>query len=349
MIRQMKREFLGKSLFRGGLFVILFTTSVWIISRWLLLPETDLPFAEVIAQRHEFVRTILVLAAMLVAIFFSYMFSKRVKLIEKQLASSNESQITERFTHAIEQLGASKLELQLAGIYTLEWIARASMRDYWAIMEILTAYVRKHAFYDAGKHGRNGEVEMSETENTLPQVQAILTVIGRRQGNEYEIQEGKVINLRRTNLAKLDLRRANLAGVNLRGVNLHGANLTEANLMGAFLAEADLRETILVRANLTSANLTNADLTSSNLREVELANANLSKSLLKGAFLVDARLEAANFTEANLEESNLSGVGLRNVNLFNTRLRRVKYDQDTDFPDWMHFHLKEELGMQLAQ
>lgn len=302
---------------------------------------------EVIAHRHEVVRTTLLVIAAVAGMFVSFLFFKRLQLLEKQLSSSLDSQITDRFTHAIEQLGSDKLEMQLAGIYTLEWIARASARDYWTIMEILTAYVREHAHYDAGKHSRNGEWDASE--NTRPEVQAILTVIGRRQGVDYEIREGKVINLRKTNLAKRDLRRVNFAGVNLRGVNLRGANLTEANLAGAFLAEADLRETILVRANLAGANLTNADLSSTNLREVELAGANLTKAILKGAFLVDARLEAANFTEANLEESNLSGVGLRTVNLFNTRLRRVKYDQETDFPDWMHFHLKEELGMKLAQ
>jgi len=343
----MKREFLWAPILRGSVFVLLLIAFTWMTSRWLLLSNTDLPLSEVINQRQEFIRTVLFFAAALAAIIVSYLFFKRLQLLEKQVSSGLENQITERFTHAIEQLGASKLEMQLAGIYTLEWIARVSARDYWTIMEILTAYVREHAYYDAGKHSRNGE--LSETGATLPEVQAILTVIGRRQGVEYEIQEGKVINLRRTNLAKLDLRRANLAGVNLRGVNLRGANLTEANLAGAFLAEADLRETILVRANLAGTILTNADLSNTNLREVELAGANLTKAILKGAFLVDAHLEAANFTEANLEESNLSGVGLRNVNLFNTRLRRVKYDQETDFPDWIHFHLKEELGMKIAQ
>ena len=60
---------------------------------------------------------------------------------------------TERFTRAIDQLGATddkegepKLEIRLGAIYALERIARDSPeRDYATIMEVLTAYVRDNA------------------------------------------------------------------------------------------------------------------------------------------------------------------------------------------------------------
>jgi hypothetical protein len=66
----------------------------------------------------------------------------------KTLRTTQEGQITDRFTKAINQLGETgpaKLAIRLGGIYALERIARESERDHWPIMEILTAYVREHA------------------------------------------------------------------------------------------------------------------------------------------------------------------------------------------------------------
>ena len=58
---------------------------------------------------------------------------------------SQEGQITDRFTRAIEQLGAEQLQVRLGGIYALERIARDSPGDHWPIMEVLTAFVRENA------------------------------------------------------------------------------------------------------------------------------------------------------------------------------------------------------------
>jgi hypothetical protein len=60
----------------------------------------------------------------------------------RTLQVNREGLITDRFTRAIDQLGATgaegnKLfEIRLGGIYALERIARESAEDYWPIMEI---------------------------------------------------------------------------------------------------------------------------------------------------------------------------------------------------------------------
>lgn len=63
----------------------------------------------------------------------------------KNLQLTQDRQITEHYTRAVEQLGSDKLEVGLGAIYALEPIARDSERDHWLIMEILTAYVRERA------------------------------------------------------------------------------------------------------------------------------------------------------------------------------------------------------------
>jgi hypothetical protein len=67
------------------------------------------------------------------------------------LRLTEQGQITERFTSAIDQLGAvnadgsKNLEERLGGIYALERIARVSEERHLPVIEVLTAYIRKHA------------------------------------------------------------------------------------------------------------------------------------------------------------------------------------------------------------
>ena len=72
-------------------------------------------------------------AALLLGLYFT----------SQTLRTTQEGQITDRFTKAIEQLGKESLAVRLGGIYALERIARDSESDHWAVMEILTAFVRE--------------------------------------------------------------------------------------------------------------------------------------------------------------------------------------------------------------
>ncbi|ACB52240.1 hypothetical protein cce_2892 [Crocosphaera subtropica ATCC 51142] len=64
---------------------------------------------------------------------------------EKNIEVAQNSQITERFTKAVEQLGSENLSIRLGGIYALEKIAQDAPKTYhWTIMEILCAFIRNH-------------------------------------------------------------------------------------------------------------------------------------------------------------------------------------------------------------
>jgi hypothetical protein len=122
---------------------------------------------------------------------------------------TREGQVTERFTKAIDQLGAvndkgeKQLEIRLGGIYALERIARDSERDHWSIMEVLTAYVRENA-HRASKEAeppRGNRLPWKAPPPTqspsLPKlaadIQAVLTVLGRRTLT-YENGEKQYLN-----------------------------------------------------------------------------------------------------------------------------------------------------------
>jgi hypothetical protein len=172
----------------------------------------------------------------------------------RNLQLTQDRQITEHYTRAIEQLGSDKLELRLGAIYALERIARDSERDHWPIMEVLTAYVREHAPSDPdaevspilqeGFLWREKDISLDELRNKLGNkpppplpaagIQAILTVVGRRS-RTYGKGEDQRLNLTFTDLRETDLRGANLMGADLFCAHLDGARLDGADLRGAEL------------------------------------------------------------------------------------------------------------------
>ena len=63
----------------------------------------------------------------------------------RTLELTEQGQVTDRYTKAIEQLGSDKLDVRIGGIYALERVARDSSRDHDTVMEVLTAFVREHS------------------------------------------------------------------------------------------------------------------------------------------------------------------------------------------------------------
>jgi hypothetical protein len=178
---------------------------------------------------------------------------------------SRDGQTTDRFTKAIEQLGAvdeagnPKRELRLGGIYSLERIARDSERDYSVIMEILTTYVREYSPLIKGSGHKAPDKRRPRTATTPVSVerkaqhpdediQVIVTVLGRRRGNDLEI-----LNLSRTDLSGTDLSRGRLDVVDLSGADLRGAVLSWADLHGGLLAEANLSRATLTQMQIDVA------------------------------------------------------------------------------------------------
>jgi hypothetical protein len=189
----------------------------------------------------------------------------------RTLQVNREGQITERFTRAIDQLGATdegknkKLELRLGGIYALERIARESKKDHWSIMEVLTAYVRQHAPWrpeeaqqvkedpavdKKAKENSRGESETTEVPAPAADIQAIVTVL-RQRTRSFGQGEPEPLDLRETKLTRARLWEANLSRANLWRANLSEADFSGANLSGANHAEADLSGTILSGADLS--------------------------------------------------------------------------------------------------
>lgn len=191
-----------------------------------------------------------------------------------------QGQVTERFSRAIDQLGSSKPDVRLGGIYLLDRLMRDSPADEDKIMAVLCAYIRQHA------------PDTTPTRlvrwNAPADIQAALTVLGERPNPRNHP------NPNRDNpmfWLALDLHKTNLSGTILTGV------LSHAFLRGANLSRADFNGTNLEGADMASANLTKSELMYANLKDAFLYCANLK----------DADSGSVDFTDASLTGANLTG------------------------------------------
>jgi uncharacterized protein YjbI with pentapeptide repeats len=297
-----------------------------------------------------------------------------------------QGQASERFTRAIDQLGSDRLEVQLGGIYGLEQIAQQAPANRLAVTEVLVAYLHRRRVPQPQPaklpSGASPVEELGvgagELRVRAPDVQAALTVLGRRQtalddppldlraldvsaadlgGANLRAAHLDGANLRGANLARADLRAAYLRGANLSAANLVDANLElsdlrnahiraaffwGANLAGAYFDQADLRDAEFFRANLHDANLRDT-----NLRDADLHSADLARADLRGASLRDVDLRDADLRSANLARAALHGANLRGADLRGANLRDATAHRTTTWPDgfdWQNAGVRQERG-----
>jgi uncharacterized protein YjbI with pentapeptide repeats len=303
---------------------------------WYLIPLFDSKKGLTITQRKDLVQgfasvvqALAVLVAGVVGLGGLY-FTWRNLNQNRQL--TEQGQITERFTRAIDQLGETdddgnpRLEIRLGGIYALERIDKESPERAYhpTVMEVLTAYVRENAPWPTKASNKSperrfikppegdpvstsGPDEAAEQDEGSKQgveptsapprtdIQAILRVLNRRE--EDRVPENHRVQ-----------------SLDLRGTNLQEAWLWDANLSGAILEDTVLQEAVLTHANLLRADLLRAD-----LRGADLAHANL-----QGAALWDANLQRAQLSGAQLQEAELLGADLYRATLLKADLSGAK-------------------------
>ncbi|MFB8004264.1 pentapeptide repeat-containing protein [Nocardia sp. NPDC056000] len=237
-----------------------------------------------------------------------------------QYRLSERSQVTERFSHALDNLGSDKLDIRVGGIYLLERLSADSPADHATVVDIVSAFVRTHSPVSVCP-AAGTVIDAHDPDTRLPtDIQAALTVIARR---DVTGEDGRQIDLLRTCLAGARLNDARLADVNISGGDVRGAQFSGADMELAALVDieatgaefdgANLSGALFTHARLTDTEFTHADLSRAVLQRANLARANLANANLSGAFLQGVNMAWANLADADLSNTKLDSVTLDGI------------------------------------
>lgn len=285
---------------------------------------------------------------------------RQTKAQEAQRHTAEQGHITDRFTKAVEQLGAEKtvyrdgqphtepnLEVRLGAIYALERIAQDSARDHIPIMETLSAYIRQNTNagepkdFPLGQELEDIPYASDDPEDTYEAMISCrreywrdwLESLGPAYLPRLDVEAAVKVIGRRTEQQRaieraakppfrLELSRANLQRVNLSGADLSGADLSSSRLTGAELYDADL---------------TGADLTAAQMEGAKLANAIVSDANFRGA-----RMEAADFRNVQAQKADFSGAKMELSNFsFAIMDGALLTEATVDYADFDSIRLKK--------
>lgn len=298
-------------------------------------------------------------------LFVAYWTLRRVRALEKRVEVEQEGRIAERFSRAVDQLGSDKLEVRLGGIYALEGIARESKRYHWTIMEIITGYIRRHtSFTESAFHSRDDSVLVNHepdcpSDMPLPEIQTILTVIGRRK---HITKEESKLDLRNVNISNTTLK-GDFSNIDFSGSCLDccvyvGSGFSNTSFFSARMrkfrvedveligkpAEFDniifelcnLSWSVMKSVRLNQANLHGTRCISANLSDAHLSNCSFARAMLQGAYLVGAifsntDVSGADFTKTVLRKANLRGA----IGLTSEQLDSAETSEDAVLPQYL--------------
>ncbi|GLY48097.1 pentapeptide repeat-containing protein [Lentzea sp. NBRC 102530] len=249
----------------------------------------------------------------------------QVTVALKQHELTEQGQVTDRYTKAVEQLGKAgpeNLHSRLGAVYALERLGRDSPRDQTTVLEVLLAFVRT----TAQGVPDDSPARREKCGATTVDVQAALTVLGRRDPQQ---DRGFKFDLRRLCLAGVNLTEASLEGADLRGSVLSEALLLRTNLSRAQLDHTDLFRVQADDARFVSASLSSAVFSSALLERTDFTGATLSYAKMTETYLKNAILD-----RASLNSTDLSGARLHDAKHHRTRVEGVVVNDQTEGEWW---------------
>ena len=243
---------------------------------------------------------------------------------------TEQGQVTDRYTKAIEQLGSDKLDVRIGGIYALGRIASDSARDHPTVIEVLSAFVREHSREHWPPLPGDDQPSVVLPELMIrPDVEAAVLVVMSRNASH----DRQRVNLTAANLAGANLLYANLAHAILNATILAGAHLAHANLAHVIGYDANLAGADLALADLADATLVNATCANVGLLAADLTGAHLTGADLTSADLTNAKLRGASLDRANLTNADLTGAKLRHVHFNSAALTGAKWPRKAPVPE----------------
>lgn len=311
-----------------SLVAVIGIVAAWLLPPWLVQVAADegkLPTAVRVAEVSAARQSILFAAGGLIALITLGFTWRRDGIAKHVAAIQRDSQYTERYTRAVDQLGREdSLAMRLGGIGALERLARESNTDREYITLLLSRWIRGQT---ADDNDYVVDERLHDRIDLRAAIEAYISLAGADtlRGADLRGVDFRGLDLSGIDLSDADLRHAQFLDADLTGANLQRAQLDDAHFGGtAMLNGADLRHASLIRAvmpgtSFAGANLAHADLTDAEMSATPLGEvASARGAVFRRAKLSDGSLGQIDSTTV-LEDADLEGVvfvgDLRDVDL----------------------------------
>lgn len=216
----------------------------------------------------------------------------------RTLQVSEQTQVTERFNKALEQLSSQSPVTKLGAIYSLDRIAEDSPRDRIRIIELLTTYVKENAPFNKSAPSPSASPKPQQAASPEPQKQA--------EDEDETIKAALLTNARADVQAALNVLRksaptpnSEYIRIDLSNVDLTSVYLYDADFSHADFSHAGLTGGKFIKVNLTSAFFFDADLRAASFVDTQLKDAYFTRANLKWASFDNADVGGADFVGAN--------------------------------------------------
>lgn len=276
----------------------------------------------------------------------------RTLLAAEQVSIARESHYTSLFTKAIEQLGATKevkrkresaeesialtepnLEVRLGAIYALERIASDSRRDHWPIIETLCAYVRENSPAGPEYESIEKRTNLAPLSQVRVDIQAALTVIGRRPPEriEFEREQAQAAG-REHDGFRLDFRGTNLQRVDLSYGSFGRALFDGSDLRGAKIWATDLNQSSFVFTKFADVPINFSFLSHCSFSHAHLQNVIISRSCISASKFEMTQLSSCQFVSSDVQRSSFVRA-LGSMAAVQSNFRECLFEQ-TYMDDW---------------
>ena len=288
----------------GLVFTVIVPTLIWVGWGWLHGDGAGPSNSETLRNVGLLVAGVFAFA---IAIWRAKVADQQSLTAKVEAETSKQGLLYDRFQRGAQMLGSESLSVRLAGIYSLEQLAKDDPEQYHIqIIQSFCSFVTNPSRNSEPRELPSGQAANAE-QATRQDIRAAMYALGKRS------EVGK--SLEREAEIRLDLRSASLVGCDLSEMDfsnalLGGADLTLADLFNCQLIRADLRQTILTKAKLGGTNFSGATLFSTNFslatcEDAKFDNTSIYKSNLSGATLTKASFNGTIFSDTVLVNASL--------------------------------------------
>jgi hypothetical protein len=232
---------------------------------------------------------------------------------DRTLQLTATQQETERYSRAVEGLGAEGLDQRVGGIYGLEGVAEESARLRTPVVQVLLAYLRRHSEIKRPSSPTPGQrmqlldidakwaCKRHRAARVPDDVNAAFQVVSRFAAAarpRYVLGAGYFAWIRapKADLGGAEMRFSSFIGANLEGASLDRAILTGTDFRGACLRHASVRAVVgdfpsFADADLSYARLSGGPIVGWTLAYADLRGADLAQLAVPRSAIRHARID----------------------------------------------------------